>query len=213
MNGRFKVRTKWHQVMVLSVLLTLTVSSAANAHVRVLPEEVPADSFEVFTVRVPTEREIPTTEVRVEVPEGFTVTRLEPVPGWNYGLEEEAGAVTAIIWSGGEIGETEFRQFDIQGRTPVEPGEYAWNAYQTYADGEVVEWTGPAGSEEEASVVRVVEGGSGEGGHGASEQEASASESLATTGGLIPVAAYGGLELGALALVVALLALLRGRKA
>jgi hypothetical protein len=26
----------------------------------------------------------------------------------------------------------------------VEPGEYAWNAYQTYADGEVVEWTGSA---------------------------------------------------------------------
>jgi uncharacterized protein YcnI len=196
----------------LAVCLLFGTASMAWAHVRVLPEEVPADSFEVFTVRVPTEREVPTTEVSVEVPEGFTVSRVEPVPGWDYELEEEAGAVSTITWSGGEIGETEFQQFDIQGRTPVEPGEYAWNAYQTYADGEVVRWTGPAGSEEEASVVRVVESGTGEGGHGAAEQEEPAREPSVATGGFTPVAAYSGLGLGALALILALVALLRGRK-
>src|SRR5918997_1416718 len=206
-----KIKCLW--ALLFAVCVLLGMAGVAWAHVRVLPEEVPADSFEVLTVRVPTEREVPTTEVRVDVPEGFTVSRVEPVPGWDYELEEEAGAVSAITWSGGEIGETEFQQFDIQGRTPAEPGEYAWNAYQTYAGGEVVEWIGSAGSEEEASVVRVVESGSGEGRHDAAEQEASASESSATTGGLTPVAAYGGLGLGALALVVALLALLRGRKA
>jgi hypothetical protein len=62
-------------------------------------------------------------------------------------------------------------------------------------------------------MVTVVEGGSGEGGHGTVEQEESASEPSATTGEIIPVAAYGGLGLGALALIVALVALLRGRKA
>jgi uncharacterized protein YcnI len=137
---------------------------------------------------------------------------VEPVPGWDYELEEEAGAVSAINWSGGKIGETEFQQFDVQGRTPAKPGEYARYAYQTYADGEVVEWTGPAESEEEASVVRVVESGSGEGGYGAVEQEESASKPSAATGGFTPVAAYGGLGIGALALVVALVALLRGRE-
>ena len=206
-----KARCIW--ALLLAICLLFGTASAGWAHVRVLPEEVPADSFEVFTVRVPTEKEIPTTQVRVEVPEGFSVSRVEPVPGWDYELEEDAGAVSAITWLGGEIGETEFRQFDIQGRTPAEPGEYAWNAYQTYADGEVIEWIGPAGSEEEASVVRVVEGGSSEGSHGATEQEESASEPSATTGGITPVAVYGGLGLGALALIVALLALLRGRKA
>lgn len=207
------MKTRFIWALLLAVCLLLGTASVTWAHVRVLPEEVPADSFEVFTVRVPTEKEVPTTEVRVEVPDGFTVSRVEPVSGWDYELEEEAGAVSAITWSGGEIGETEFRQFDIQGRTPAELGEYAWNAFQTYADGEVVEWTGPAASEEEASVVTVVEGGSGEGGHGVAGQEESASETSATTGGITPVAAYGGLGLGALALIVALLALLRGRKA
>ena len=204
--------TRWLWVLLTTACLSVGMTSVAWAHVRVLPEEVPADSFEVLTVRVPTEKEVPTTEVRVEVPERFTVSRVEPVSGWDYELEEEAGAVSAITWSGGEIGETEFRQFDIQGRTPAEPGEYAWNAIQKYADGEVVEWTGPAGSEEEASVVTVVEGGSDEGGHGVVGQEESAFQPSATTGGITPVAAFSGLGLGALALVVALLALLRGRK-
>ena len=61
-------------------------------------------------------------------------------------------------------------------------------------------------------MVRVVESGSGDGGHGAAEQEEPAPEPSAATGGFTRVAVYGGLGIGALALVVALVALLRGRK-
>jgi uncharacterized protein YcnI len=201
------MRTGWFRVAVLSALLTLAVTSIASAHVRVLPEEVPASSFEVFTVRVPTEKEVPTTAVRVEVPEGFTISRVQPVPGWDYELEEEGGTVSAITWSGGEIGATEFQQFDVQGQTPEEPGDYPWSAYQTYEDGEVVEWTGPEDSEEPASVVRVVEGGLNE----AATQETD-SEATPSVSGLSLIAAYGGLVLGAVALVLALVALLRRNK-
>ena len=204
------MRIRWLWTPLLAACLLVGTTSVAWAHVRVLPEEVPADSFEVFTVRVPTEREVPTTEVRVEVPEGFIVSRVEPVPGWDYELEEEEGIVRAITWSGGEIGETEFQEFDIQGRTPAEPGEYPWNAFQTYQDGEVVEWTDPEDAEEPASVVRVVEAGSGEGGHGATEQE-NGSEAALSTGTFTPAAAYSGLGVGALALILALVALLRRR--
>ena len=203
------MRTAWFRIALLSTFLTLAVASVASAHVRVLPEEVPAGSFEVFTVRVPTEKDIPTTGIRVEVPEGFTISRVEPVPGWDYELEEEAGVVSAITWSGGEIGATEFQQFNVQGQTPEETGEYAWNAYQTYEDGEIVEWTGPEDSEEPASVVRVVEGA--EGGQGAATQESS-SENLLGTGEITSIAAYSGLGVGVLALVLALVALLRRSK-
>jgi uncharacterized protein YcnI len=171
------MRTSWFRVAVLSALLTLAVTSVASAHVRVLPEEVPAGSFEVFTVRVPTE------------------------------LEEEGGVVSAFTWSGGEIGATEFQQFDVQGQTPEEPGDYPWSAFQTYEDGEVIEWTGPEDSEEPASVVRVVEGDPNE----AATQETD-SGTTPSVGGLSLIAAYGGLVLGALALVLALVALLRRNK-
>jgi uncharacterized protein YcnI len=201
------MRTGWFRVAVLSTLLTVAVTGVASAHVRVLPEEVPAGNFEVFTVRVPTEKDIPTTGVRVEVPEGFTITRVQPVPGWDYELEEEAGVVSAITWSGGEIGATEFQQFDVQGQTPEDPGDYPWSAFQTYEDGTVVEWIGPEDAEEPASVVRVVEGGQ----NGAAAQ-GSSSENVSSTGVTTQIAAYGGLGVGALALVVALVALLRRNK-
>jgi uncharacterized protein YcnI len=201
------MRTTWLRLVALSVFLTLAVANVASAHVRVVPEEVPAGSFEVLTVRVPTEKDIPTTEVRVVIPEGFTISRVEPVPGWTYELEEEAGVVRAITWSGGEIGATEFQHFNIQGQTPEEPGEYSWSAIQTYEDGSVVEWTGPEDSEEPASVLSVTQGDPNE----SASQEAGSGGSPSTSL-ITQLAAYGGLVLGALALFTALMALLRRGK-
>jgi uncharacterized protein YcnI len=195
------MRTIWFRFTALSVCLTLVATGVAWAHVRVVPEEVSADSFLVLTVRVPTEKDVPTTEVRVEIPEGFTISRVKPVPDWEYEFEEEAGVVRAITWSGGEIGATEFQEFDVQGETPEEPGEYPWRAFQTYEDGSVVEWAGPEDSEEPASVVTVAEGDH----HGAAAQ-GSNPEEAPSVGAVTPVAAYG--NLGALALVAALAALL-----
>jgi uncharacterized protein YcnI len=200
----YRMKTRGLQALLLAACLLLATTGVAGAHVRVLPEEVPADNFEVFTVRVPTEKDIPTTGVRVEVPEGFDISRVQPMSGWDYELEEEAGAVRAITWSGGEIGETEFQQFYVQGKTPAEPGEYLWNAYQTYEDGSVVEWVGPEDSEEPASVVRVAEGDAA--------SQKSGPKALSSTGASTPIAAYGGLGVGILALIVATVALLRRNK-
>lgn len=197
------MKTKCLRALLLAACMLLATTGVALAHVRVLPEEVPADSFEVFTVRVPSEKDVPTTGVRVEVPEGFVVSRVEPVPGWEYELEEEAGVVTAINWSGGEIGETEFRQFGVQGKTPEEPGDYPWRAFQTYEDGSVVEWVGSGDAEEPASVMRVAGGGA---------EGSQSSEATLGVGTFTPVAAYSGLGAGALALVLATLALLRGSR-
>ena len=205
------MRTTLLRLAVLITLLTIASASVAYAHVVVSPEEVPAGSYEKLTVSVPTERDVPTTEVRLEVPEGFEVLGVQPEPGWGYDFEEEGGTITAITWSGGEIAPREFQEFRFQTRTPEEGGEYAWNAFQTYENGEVVEWTGPEGSEEEASLVTVA-GSAEESGDGTAKQEESSSEASSDTSRFTPVAAYSGLGLGALALVLALVALLRGRK-
>lgn len=191
----------------LSTYMMLAVSAPAWAHVVVSPEEVTAGDYETLTVSVPTEKEVPTTEVRVEVPDGFTLSGVQPVPGWEYAFEEEGGLVTAVTWSGGEIGPREFQQFLIQAQAPEEPGEYQWKAFQTYADGSVVEWTGPPDAEEPASVVEVVSGGSEghvrEGGEATSNHEGTTagadSDTLATTGGTGPLV-YAGLGVGVLAL-------------
>jgi uncharacterized protein YcnI len=191
----------------LSTCTMLAVSAPAWAHVVVNPEQVPAGDYETLTVSVPTEKEVPTTKIRVEVPEGFLLSGVQPVPGWEYAFEEDGGVVTAVTWSGGEIGPREFQQFLIQAQAPEEPGEYPWRVFQTYADGSVVEWTGPPDAEEPASVVEVVSSGTerqgSEAGEAGSDREGTVAgagtDTLTATGGTSPLI-YAGLGVGILAL-------------
>jgi uncharacterized protein YcnI len=183
------MRFGWLWVLLSTTCLILATAGVAWAHVEVSPEEAPANSYQKFVVSVPTEKDIPTTEVRVEVPEGFTVTGVQPVPRWQYEFERDRGTITAITWLGGKINPEEFQEFAFQAKTPENAGEFPWKAYQTYEDGSVVEWTGPTDAEEPASVVEVVSGGPA----------------------MQAIAAYAGLGLGAMALVVALL-MLRWRR-
>jgi uncharacterized protein YcnI len=183
---------------VLGVGAMLAVSAPSWAHVVVSPEEVTAGDYETLTVSVPTEKEIPTTEIRVEVPEGFLLSGVQPVPGWEHTFEEDGGVVTAVTFSGGEIRPREFQQFLVQAQAPEEPGEYPWKAFQTYKDGSVVEWTGAPDSEEPASVVEVVSGGSEHSqsspkpsGASASQKAGGEAEVLADTGGM-NLAVYAG---------------------
>src|ERR671916_2723116 len=146
--------------MTLSTCTILAVPAPAWAHVVVSPEEVAAGDYETLTVSVPTEKEIPTTKIRVEVPEGFLLSGVQPVPGWEHAFQEDGGVVRAVTFSGGEIRPQEFQQFLLQAQAPEQPGEYPWKAFQTYEDGSVVEWVGAPDSEEPASVIEVVSGGS-----------------------------------------------------
>ena len=187
----------------------VAMSAPAWAHVVVSPEVVTAGDYETLTVSVPTEKVIPTTKIRVEVPDGFLLSGVQPVPGWEHTFEEKGGVVRAVTFSGGEIRPREFQQFLVQAQAPEKPGEYPWKAFQTYENGSVVEWTGPPDSEEPASVIDVVSGGSERPQSSRRPSEASASqkaggeaEVLADTGGT-NLAVYAGL--GFVGLVVSAL--------
>src|SRR4028119_916510 len=143
----------------LSLCAMLAVAAPVWAHVTVSPEEVAAGDYETLTVSVPTEKEVPTTEIRVEVPKGFLLSGVQPVPGWEHAFEEDGGVVTAVTFSGGEIRPREFQQFLVQAQAPEEPGAYPWKASQTYEDGSVVEWTGAPDSEEPPPVGGAAPGG------------------------------------------------------
>lgn len=142
------------RVVFLSVFLTLALAGAALAHIEVSPGRVPAGATETFTVEVPTEKEVPTTEVRLELPEGFEATGAETPEGWQ---GEVRG--NALVWTGGEIPVANSEEFAFEATVPEEAGSFALDAIQTYGDGSVVEWTGAADSEEPAPVVEVAAGG------------------------------------------------------
>ncbi|WP_045519547.1 YcnI family copper-binding membrane protein [Neobacillus niacini] len=137
----------------------LLFAGIASAHVTVLPKETTQGSYEMFTVRVPSENEtVPTTQIRVEFPSAVNISRIEPKPGWKYEIQKDASEkITSVTWTAEEEGlkSTEFGLFNIQGKVADDATEIVFKAYQTYQDGTVVEWVGTQDAEKPASVTTV----------------------------------------------------------
>ncbi|BCJ88192.1 YcnI family copper-binding membrane protein [Effusibacillus dendaii] len=136
----------------------LLFAGTASAHVTVWPKETKADSYERYTIRVPNEKDNPTTKVRVEFPPGTSIGNVLPVPGWTYEFEKDSeGRFKAITWTAtaGGIKPNEFVEFGLSGKNPKDPGTLSWKSYQTYSDNSVVEWTGAPDSKTPAPVVTV----------------------------------------------------------
>lgn len=162
----------------ITFVATLVFGSTgtALAHVTVQPEEAVAGSFARFDVRVPNERdEASTTKVEMELPP-LPFVSFQPKPGWKRTIEmrtldeplEVFGdniteVVGRVTWSGGRIEPGEFDEFGLSARVPEEESVLEFPTIQTYSNGEVVRWIGPADSEEPAALVTTVDIGAGEG--------------------------------------------------
>ncbi|PTA68472.1 DUF1775 domain-containing protein [Deinococcus arcticus] len=131
----------------LTHLLALTSAlllSVAAAHATVRTEsglsESRAGASETYRLNVPTEKEISTTQIRLVVPAGLTITRFQVTPGFTRTVKKnEAGLVTEVLWTG-RVAPMEYARFFFQARNPAAPGELSWKVYQTYSDGSVVAW-------------------------------------------------------------------------
>jgi uncharacterized protein YcnI len=130
-------------------------AGVAQAHITVWPRESATDASELYTVRVPAEKTVPTVQVRVEFPPDVTVSRFVPAPGWQKEVSKDgSGRITAVTWSGGQIAPDEMGLFQFTARNP-KTGQVAFKAIQTYSDKSVVEWTGPADDRTPAALVKL----------------------------------------------------------
>jgi hypothetical protein len=122
----------------------LALAAPASAHIDVLPTTVTQGEAVEFSVRVPVERDVATTRVRLDIPEQVTVFSFaEPPPGWTLtAIRGADGRVRSVVWSGGTIPPGRYATFHMLG-TPFGDGEAVWAARQTSADGLVKPWTGP----------------------------------------------------------------------
>jgi periplasmic copper chaperone A len=149
----------------------LATPAIAAAHVTVQPAEAPAKGFVVEDVRVPNEEDTAnTTKVAVQFPDGFAEVSFQPVPGWNVKVKKTKLAtpiktdegdtlteqVSQMTWSGGKIAPGEFQDFPVSVQIPDKAGTtLTFKAIQTYDDGKVVRWIGPAGGEDPAPQVKI----------------------------------------------------------
>jgi uncharacterized protein YcnI len=149
-------------------LAALVTAPAAGAHITLNPNEVPADSFSRFAVRVPTERpDADTTKVVVQLPEGLFFVSFQPKPGWTRSVtmekldppvelfgEEYTERVATVTWEGGKIAPGEFDEFGMSAKVPNAAGQtLVFPATQTYSSGEVVRWIGAADADTPAPRV------------------------------------------------------------
>lgn len=168
MNGVLFLKKASVLVSVASVFALMSVGTAF-AHVTVKPSEVKSATYQVFTVNVPNEKDIPTVAVRLVIPENVANITPTMKNGWEIATKTnqvgDVEMVTEITWSGGEITDGLRDEFTFSAKTPDDGGELKWKAYQTYSDGTVVAWDqeeesndnhSPAGDQGPLSVTTII---------------------------------------------------------
>ena len=127
----------------------------AFAHAVVFPKISTTGTFERYVLRVPNEKTVATTRVEIRFPAGVRVTSFEDVPGWQLEvLTDSAKRVIGAVWTG-TLAPQRFVELPFMAANPKAGDKLVWPAYQTYADGERVEWTGDEGSKRPASVTKL----------------------------------------------------------
>ncbi|AJS61715.1 hypothetical protein UB51_23880 [Paenibacillus sp. IHBB 10380] len=155
------IKIKKSKLSTLFVTVTaslLLFSGVASAHVTVKPATSAPGAWETYSIKIPVEKDIPTTKVTLKIPAGVDFKQYQPVPEWEVSTEKDStGKVVSITWSatGNGISAGEFQQFNFVAQNPKEDEVIAWDAFQYYNDGSIVEWTGDEKSELPHSMTQV----------------------------------------------------------
>lgn len=138
-----------------AIVVALLVPVLAFGHVVVFPKASTPGAFERYMLRVPNEKNVATTRVELHVPADVKVNSFADVPGWTLEvLKDSAQRITGAVWTG-TLPPGHFVEFPFIAVNPRSDAKITWPAMQTYADGQVVEWSGPEGSKTPASVTTI----------------------------------------------------------
>jgi uncharacterized protein YcnI len=135
--------------------LVLIGGGIAFGHVTIQPKQSVAGKSERYTMKVPTEKFVPTVRIEVQFPEALIVSAFEPKAGWKIEESKDAAGRLATAILIGSIPPGESAEFYFTGRNPGREGTLAWKVIQIYEDGSKSEWTGAAGSRTPAPVVEL----------------------------------------------------------
>ena len=223
--------------LVLGGAAVLLGATAASAHVHVDGEDATRGGYGVLTFRVPTESDTAsTTEVTVTMPTETPIASasVQPVAGWTATVTT-AELTTPITTDDGQISTYvsriewtaksaasaikpgEFQQFSVSAGPLPDVAEIGFPVKQTYDDGTAVNWneasSGSAEPEHPAPVLELA-AAADEDHHGATATATEAAVTTADSGtaGAGLAVAIGGSAVAVVALVVAIIGLLRGSR-
>ena len=159
-------------IFISAVTLSLVgFTAAASAHVSVKPAESAAGSWETYTMKVPVEKNEPTTKVVLKLPAGVEFQQYQPIPGWKTSVSKHDDKAVSVTWEAkdGGIQPGQFQQFTFVAKNPEKSGDAAWDAYQYYKDGSIVEWTGDEKADTPHSITKITKSASVTDAHGAEQ--------------------------------------------
>lgn len=114
--------------------------SSVSAHVSVKPAGANVATHTDFSITVPNEKEIPTTTVRLVVPDALQSVTPYVKAGWKIDVKKDGDKVKEITWTGGLIPAGQKDLFNFTTQVPVSETTLIWKTYQTYEDGTTVSW-------------------------------------------------------------------------
>jgi uncharacterized protein YcnI len=131
--------------------MALAIPALLDAHAVVYPATSAPGAYEKYVLRVPNEKGVPTTKVELRFPSGVRVISFGDVTGWQLEtITDSARNIVGAIWTG-TLQPARFVELPFIAVNPRADTRLVWPTFQTYADGERVEWTGPADGERPAS--------------------------------------------------------------
>jgi uncharacterized protein YcnI len=143
------------QMMRAGLVMTglLLASGVMYAHVTVAPPQSQGGATERYTVTVPTEGQVTTISVDLEIPAGVMVTEVVPGDGFSFDVRRESNRIVGITWKR-DIPPGSRAEFVFVVTNPPS-GQLAWKARQRFADGTSADWIGVEGDRRPASVTTI----------------------------------------------------------
>ncbi|WP_248064030.1 YcnI family protein [Paenibacillus silvae] len=179
--------SKLTSTVAAGVAAFMLFASFASAHVTVNPSNAQTGAWQMYTIKVPSEKELPTTKITLKVPKEVTFKQYQPLTGWKISTEKnDSKEVTSITWEvdGDNQGilAGQFQQFNFVAQNPKNEAEVAWDAFQYYSDGSIVEWTGQPDDNNPHSITTISEDPAVAGNAAASDGHDSAGTAGSTSG-------------------------------
>ena len=196
-------------LFISAVTLSLVgFTATASAHVSVKPAESAAGSWETYTMKVPVEKNEPTTKVVLKMPAGVEFQQYQPIPGWKTSVSKHDDKAVSVTWEAkdGGIQPGQFQQFTFVAKNPEKSGDAAWDAYQYYKDGSIVEWTGDEKADTPHSITKITKSASVTDAHGAEQSNEESKSGVSA----LDIAA---IVLSAAAIILSIAALVKKKRA
>ena len=149
------IPTKHSLRLAAIVAFLATTIGTAYGHVTIQPKQSTAGASVKYTMRVPTEKFVPTVRIEVEFPGALNVSSFESKPEWKIEEKKDASDRVSGATLTGSIAPGESPEFNFMARNPGEEGKLSFKVIQIYQDGSKSEWTGPEGSRTPAPVTEV----------------------------------------------------------